>query len=173
MTHIRVSKLTIIASDNGMSPGRCQAIIWTNAGILLFGPLGTNFSEIFIKIYTFSFKKMHSIMSSAKWRPFCLGLNVLTWVMLKWSYQVNFIHTCWCPVSIQYQGIQGDHFTKDKIWDHNWNLVKLNSILSNFPSNDLIMSQFCTYYDSWAVMVCAKLWHDLIAIVNVRTTCIF
>ena len=29
--------------------GWCQAIIWTNAGILLIGPLGINFSEIFIE----------------------------------------------------------------------------------------------------------------------------
>ena len=33
--------LTIIGSDNGLSPGRRQAITWTNAGILLIGPLGT------------------------------------------------------------------------------------------------------------------------------------
>ena len=46
VTHICVVKLTIIGSDNGLSPGRRQAIIWTNAGILLIGPLGTNFSEI-------------------------------------------------------------------------------------------------------------------------------
>ena len=69
MTHICVSKLTIIASDNGLSPGRRQAIIWTAAGILLIGPLGTNFSEILIGIQTFSFKKIHLKMSSAKWRP--------------------------------------------------------------------------------------------------------
>ena len=47
MMHICISKLTSIGSDNGLSPGRRQAIIWTNAGILLIGPLGTNFSEIF------------------------------------------------------------------------------------------------------------------------------
>ena len=77
VTHICVSKLTIIGSDNGLSPGRRQAIIWTNAGILLIGPLGTNFSEISSEINIFSFKKMHFKTSSAKWRPFCLGLNVL------------------------------------------------------------------------------------------------
>ena len=77
VTHICVSDLTIISSDNGLSPGRRQAIIWTNTGILLIGPSGTNFSEIVIGIQTFSFKKMHLKMSSAKWRPFCLGLNVL------------------------------------------------------------------------------------------------
>ena len=79
-THICVGKWTIIVSDNGLSPGRRQAIIWTNAGILLIGPLGTNFNEILIEIQTFSFKKMHLKMSSAKWRPFCLGLNVLIFI---------------------------------------------------------------------------------------------
>ena len=75
VTHICVSKISIIGSDNGLSPGRRQAIIWTNAGILLIGPLGTNFSEILIGIQTFSFRKMHLKVSSAKWRPFCLGLD--------------------------------------------------------------------------------------------------
>ena len=69
-THLYVGKLTIIGSDNGLSPGRRQAIIWTIAGILLIGPLGTNFCENLIGIQTFSFKKMHLKMSSAKWRPF-------------------------------------------------------------------------------------------------------
>ena len=78
VTHICVSKLTIMASDNGLSPDRRQAIIWTNAGLLLIGPLGTNFSEILIKILAFSFKKMRLKVSSAKRRPFCLGLNVLS-----------------------------------------------------------------------------------------------
>ena len=52
--------------------------IWTNAGILLIGPLGTNFSEISIGIQTFSVTKMHLKMSSAKWRPISLYLSVLT-----------------------------------------------------------------------------------------------
>ena len=67
VTHICVGKLTTIGSDNGLSPGRHQAIIWTIAGILLIGPFGTNFSETLIGIQTFSFKKMHLKMSSAKW----------------------------------------------------------------------------------------------------------
>ena len=78
MTHICISNLTIIGSDNGLASDRRQAIIWTNAGLLLIGPLGTNFSEILIEILTFSFKKMRLKVSSAKRRPFCLGLNVLT-----------------------------------------------------------------------------------------------
>ena len=66
MTHICVGNLTIIGSDNGMSPDRRQAITWTNAGISLIGHSGTNFSEILIKIHTFSLKKMHLKMSSGK-----------------------------------------------------------------------------------------------------------
>ena len=77
VTHICVGILSSIGSDDGLSPGRRQAIIWTNAGILLIEPLGTNFSEIVSRIQAFSFKKMHLKMSSAKWRPFYLGLNVL------------------------------------------------------------------------------------------------
>ena len=65
VTHICIGKLTSIASDNGLSPERRQAIIWTNAGFLLIGPLQTNFSEILIRIQTFQFKKMHLKMSSA------------------------------------------------------------------------------------------------------------
>ena len=78
-THICVGKLTIIGSDNGLSPGWRQAIIGTNAGILLhvIGAMGINFSEISIAIHTFSFRIMHLNMSSAKSCPFCLGLSVL------------------------------------------------------------------------------------------------
>ena len=53
VTHIWVSKLTIIGSDNGLSPDRRQAIIWTNAGILSIDLLGTKLSEISIAIHIF------------------------------------------------------------------------------------------------------------------------
>ena len=75
---ICVDNLTIIGSDNGLSPGRHQAIIWSNVEILLLEPLGTNFSEISIEIIIFSVKKMPLKMSSGNWRPFWLGLNELT-----------------------------------------------------------------------------------------------
>ena len=78
VTHICVSKVTIIGSDSGLSPGRCQAIIWTNAGILLIRTLGASFNEMLSELIWFSFKKMGLKTSSAKWRQFCLGLNVLT-----------------------------------------------------------------------------------------------
>ena len=89
VTHICVSKLTIIVPDNGLSPGRRQAIIWTNAGILLIRTLGTNFSEILSEIHIFSFKKMHLKMSSGRRRPFCLGLNVLKHCK---TFTTKFVH---------------------------------------------------------------------------------
>ena len=76
-THICISKLTIIGSDNGLLPGRLQAIIWTNAEILLIRIIGTNFNEILCEIHIFSFKEMCLKVSSGKWQPFCLYLNVL------------------------------------------------------------------------------------------------
>ena len=61
-----------IGSDNGLSPGQRQAIIWTNAGILLIGPLGTNVSEIFIKIYAGSlFENVNWKMAAISSRPHC------------------------------------------------------------------------------------------------------
>ena len=77
MTHISVGNLTIIGSDYYLLPGRCQAIIWNNDGVLWAGHSETNFSEISIENHTFSLKKMHLKISSAKWRPFFHGLNVL------------------------------------------------------------------------------------------------
>ena len=65
-THMCVSKLAFICPDSGLSPGRRQAIIWTNVGILLIQTLGTNWSDILSQgcmsdineIHTFSVK-MH------------------------------------------------------------------------------------------------------------------
>ena len=92
-----------IGSDKGLSPIRRQAIIWTNAGILLIEPLGTKFSEILIEIHTFSFKKMHLEISSAKWRPFCPGGDELTLTLTKSLTQMtsngqtlNRKHPTWC-----------------------------------------------------------------------------
>ena len=109
VTHICVGKLTIIGSDNGLSPVRRQAIIWINAGILLIGPLGTKFSQILIAIQTFSFKKMHPKLSSAKCRPFCLGLNVLSMFNLRlcnaatiWYFILKFGHLHLCGKGYNY-----------------------------------------------------------------------
>ena len=98
--HICISKLAIIGSDNGLSPGRRQDIIWTNAGMLI-RTLGTNFTEILSEIHIFSFKKIHLKMLSGKRRPFCLGLNVLT----HWSYHSLALSHWYNPKLTGYQNL--------------------------------------------------------------------
>ena len=83
VTHICVSKLTIIILDNGLSPGRRQSIIWTNAGILLIRPLEkknvqwnlNQNSYIFIQENAFEIVvwKMSAILS----RPQCVKYGCL------------------------------------------------------------------------------------------------
>ena len=129
MTHICVGNLTIIGSDNGLSPGRRQAIIWTNAAILLIGHLGTNFNEISIEIYTFLFKKMYFKMSSAKCRPFCLGLNVLMGVisyLCKKTMSISNVDIIFCALcSITFHDWLRWHDCQG--W---WRQKKINSFIS-------------------------------------------
>ena len=103
MHDILVSKLTTIGSNNGFSSGWRQAIIWTSAGILLSGPLGTNLGEIVIEIHAFSLKKMSS---ANRWQC-CLGLNVSTVIIyieskcpdmfypLSYHSRVSYHHKKW------------------------------------------------------------------------------
>ena len=109
-THICVGKLTTIGSDNGLSPGRHQAIIWTNAGILLIRPVGTYFSEILIEIQKFSFKKIDLKMSSGKWWPSRLGRNMLTFhtksLIAHESIPSVFANTSIVSLSMQLSTIQ-------------------------------------------------------------------
>ena len=104
---ICISKLTIIGSDNGLSPVRRQAIFWTNARVLLIGPLGTNLSEVVIEIHTFSFKKIDLKISSGKWRPFCLSFNVLNMLLFSVehadSISILWLGCCLCPIRCGWQ----------------------------------------------------------------------
>ena len=79
MTHICVGNLTIISSDNSLSPD-------------LTGPLGTKLSEILVEIQTFSLKKIRLKMSSAKWCPFRLGLNVLIFYNMRCKKCFTVMH---------------------------------------------------------------------------------
>ena len=114
VTHICVGNRIIIGSDNGLSPGRRQAIILTNADMLLIGPVGTNFNEILIEIHTFSFKKMHLNMSSGKWRPFCLGLNVLMHFARCSGYSWVIMVVADALVLIRHRDICNRHDEKDR-----------------------------------------------------------
>ena len=80
VTHISVSKLTTIGSDNGLSSGRSQAIIRANTGILLIGPLETSFGELLIgMLYDFHSRKFTWKCRLPKWRPFCPGGRWVYW----------------------------------------------------------------------------------------------
>ena len=95
--HIFVSKLTIVGSNNGLSPGRRQAIIWTNVGMLSIGPLGINFSEILIGIFieenAFEIVvwKMAAILS----RPQCVNNWYSWWLTL---HCIHYVHRRYCYV---------------------------------------------------------------------------
>ena len=78
MTHYVLVHWISIGSGNGLSSVRRRAITRSNADLLSIGPLWTNFSEIRSEILTFPFKKTGLKFSSGKFRPFCLGLNLLT-----------------------------------------------------------------------------------------------
>ena len=89
VTYINISKLTIIGSNKGLSPGRRQAIIWTNVGILVMQTLRTTFSEIISEINAFSLKK-------CLWKYLRYGVNFsrLQWV----NFQTCPIKTPVCEV---------------------------------------------------------------------------
>ena len=126
VTHICVANLTIIGSDNGLSPGWRQAIIWTNAWILSSGPLETNFREISIKIQTFSFMKMVLKVSSAKWQPYCLGLNVLTWHWQQcnrvWRQLISLFYEGKINSSVHQTSVHKGHFLVPCVHYHTWAL---------------------------------------------------
>ena len=100
VTHIWASKLAIIGSDNGSSPDRRQAIIWTNDGILFIGPLGTNFNEILIKS---KFIYFHS--RECSWNCHEIGGHFISASMcLRTAWDRFYVRTlhkldCKCPIS--------------------------------------------------------------------------
>ena len=77
VTHICVSKLTITDSDNGLSPGRRQAIIWTYAGIFVNWTLRNKFQwnwnrNSYIVIQENAFENVVRKMVAILSRPQCV-----------------------------------------------------------------------------------------------------
>ena len=140
MTHICVSKLIIICSDNGLSPGRRQAIILTNARILLIGPLGTNFSEILIEIPASSLK---NAFKNVVWKiaAILLGLNVLTHRdLVKLICVIELLHHCFrfAPVPLQTFTWTNSKYFRDSY-------SKIGSILVKMHLKSRIFCQVSTY----------------------------
>ena len=123
--HICIGNLIIIVSDNGLLPGRCQAIIGTNAVTLLIETLRTNFSEFLIKIQIFSFQKMHFKMLSAKWHPFCLSLECVNPILFL--------------IIITHRGITQCLVTWNLLTQRFWStLIQLMLVTGSVPSQYLI-----------------------------------
>ena len=85
---ICVNNLTSVGSDNVLSPGRRQAIIWNNVGRFSNGPWETNFSEILI-INVYIFIQENAFKNAVrKLVCICLGLNVIIQFVLSWHLYV-------------------------------------------------------------------------------------
>ena len=95
VTHICVSELTIIGSNNGLLPERHQAIIWTNAGILLIGQTSMKFQS--------QFKHFHS--RKCIWR-----CRLRNGVHLSRPQCVN-----WCPFELLFRS-QSVHDFRNIVW---------------------------------------------------------
>ena len=150
VTHICVSNLTIIGSDNGLLPGPCQAIIWINAGILLTGPLGTNFSEILIECLTFLFKKIQCVvceMAAILSRPQCVNSSgPAGWcrsnfkcVILRLVLHIDIISISWEMIMWVPQNplMISQHWFR-----YHCNMVSLGH-------NELALSMWATEYSIW------------------------
>ena len=143
--HICSSKLTNVGSDSGLSPGRRQAMIWTNIGILL----------IRNKLQWNPFKKMQLKMSSGNWRSFCLGLHVLnasrvtlSMILQRWApsthddvIKLNYFPRYWPFV----QGITG----------HQWipHTKVSDAELWSFPAPEQTVEQTMETLVTWDAIV--------------------
>ena len=116
VTHICIDKLSIIGPDNGLSPGRHEAIIWTNTGILLIRTLGTNFGEILNE------KFMHIHSRKCIWK-YCLGNSVHFVLALKCCVS----HYSWINY-ITSSGWHRDVIVMPTVWPkkraHGWHFVE-------------------------------------------------
>ena len=110
--HICVGRLIIIGSDNGFSSGLRQASIWTNVGILLIVPLGTNLSaqwnlnrNSFIFIAKNAFENVVWKMAAILSRPQCVKafIPVLASVLLFCHDGRNVVLLVFVPIVLNQQ----------------------------------------------------------------------
>ena len=118
--HICVSKIIIIDSYNGLSPGQCKAIIWTNARLLLIGPLGINFSEILIQINIYSLKKTFvlSILSQPQWVKVSARI---------WPAEIMVTHRASVPMNMHGINQVCPNYSEPAQERHYWNLLSWNT----------------------------------------------
>ena len=147
MTHIQI-KLTITGPDNGLWPGRRKVIIWTNAGILLIGPLVTKLSEILIEIY---------LGAAAAWENY----PGFTSLMVSYHYLANWSHN---ELHERYFGCMSFHQNLYDFWPCWPNFGPLvtekwpQSGISNYYLDYWLPNQLHT----WCIHICGKSCHSLI-----------
>ena len=150
-----------------ISPGRHQAIIWTNAGVLLIGPLGTNFNGILIDSHAFSFKKwfwkchlwIAGILSREGWvegNPCCLVVQEQHDKISRSDIYIRAIHWYhqYCKFSILRQCKH--NAWKWKPFARYWPFVReirrspVNSPQKGQRRGALIFSLVCAWTNDWA-----------------------
>ena len=68
------------------APSHCLNQCWN----IVYQSLGTNLSENLIQMQTFLLKEVHLKISSGKWRPFRLDLNVLIYTYVHLSALIHW-----------------------------------------------------------------------------------
>ena len=158
-----------IGPENGLSPDRHQAIIWTDGGILLIGPLGIKFSQIINKIHAFSFKKMHLKMSLGNWRPFCLCLNelMITEIAFVISLQSVMIScevfsNCWIKSSDKWKQNKNHEWTKI-FWKFKLQLSLCLMIWETYRRKDKICVSYTVRcrYKAWYYLYYCSDWNRI------------
>ena len=137
------------------------------SGILLIGPLGTNFSEILIEIHISSFKKTHLKMSSAKCRPSGLGLNVIILVSKRGQSSPyhglpHWLHT-WRPMFCRQHFANAFSRMKNVFWIILHWCVFLRGQLTVFSigsGNGLFLFGNKPLFDSVKTMINNCIWHS-------------
>ena len=151
--HICISNLAITGSDNGLSPGRRQAITRTNAGLgnKLQWNLNRNW---YIFIQENAFESVLCETAAILSRPQC----VKRYVMKFDCFLQHMSTSCWShPVgpTVHQQWKPEGYFTNKYLFK-----LKLNSIEILLSFKPIIIANFCTYHGSYAAMVYTKVHSD-------------
>ena len=153
-------KLTIIVSDNGLSPDRHQAVLWTNAAILSIAHWEIYLSGFILKLHKFLLMEMHLIMSSVKWRPVCHRMKYCTSLRIWWFIRhiktLKVVSHISCTFS-QPTGNQlqwNDYSIKAQLGES-----RIFMSVANLPLlNSLQQISIQKLWIKWMLFYCAEIW---------------
>ena len=159
-THASVNWVSI-SSGNGLSPVWCQSITWTNAGSLSIRLLGTNFNEIRIGILSFSFKKIHPKLSSAKMASFCPGGDELISIP---SHSVWLMRSCRLLHSISDAWVSKLHYfilPSEKYFTRDIDLLDIDEWQFNDKDKPVKCPCTLTWKMTWAEICPAEMYFNI------------